>query len=158
MKSIALAVTSFLLFLTASSTAAEDTKPTVSAAITVYIYILETEATINLCRRVDAPDEASYNEVYRKYENEVRQTVTRIGFLVAQESRRMGVDKQALLEDLDDFIDRVARTIEQIVRVDRERFVLSCKYLPRAIITHEKPFESLTAKFPHEMEIIWEWP
>jgi hypothetical protein len=158
MKSIALAVTSFLLFLTASSTAAEDSKPAVSAAMTVYTYIVGTEATINLCRRIHALDESVYNKVYRKYQNEIRQTVIRIGFLVAQESRRMGVDKQVLMEDLDLFIDRAIQKIEQTVQEDRERFVSTCKDLPKAIMTQEKPFESLTAKFPHEMEIIWEWP
>jgi hypothetical protein len=45
-----------------------------------------------MCQRISALDTASYDKVYQKYQNEVRQTVIRIGFLVAPESRRVGVD------------------------------------------------------------------
>jgi hypothetical protein len=159
MKSIALAAISLLLILsTATAAPAGEANSAVSAAMTVYIYIAETEATIDVCRRIDALDLASYDEVYQKFQSEIRRTVIKIGLLVAQESRRIGIDKQALFNGVESLITDAIQTSDQIARVDLERFPLACKDLPKAIIARKKPFESLTAKFPHEMKVIQEWP
>jgi hypothetical protein len=154
MKSIVLAATGFLLFLTRAPAATEDTKAAVSAGMTVYAYIVETEATIDMCRRIDVANVASYDKVYQEYEDEIGRTVVRIGFLVAQASRRAGFDEQALLKALDTLIDKAVQTSQRMARIDPDRFALECKALPNAKIKKEKPFEPLDMMFPYEMSII----
>jgi arginine utilization protein RocB len=154
MKSTAFAATCFLLFLTTSPTMAEDAESAVRAAMRVYVHIVEPEATIDICRQIDAVDATSYEKVYQKYEDEIGRTVIRLGFLVAQEARRSGVDEQALFNALDVAIDNTIKIRERTARINSDFFSLECKTLPEAIISHTQPFEPLAAKFPHEMVLI----
>jgi len=143
-----------LLFLATSPTAAEDVKPAVNAAFTVYTSILETEAIIDMCRNTDTADAASYDGVYEQYEDEISQTVIRIGLLVGQEFRRAGVDERGIWKALDALSNLALQTSERMARLDPQRFVLECKALPTAILTKTKPFEPIATKFPQEIEII----
>jgi hypothetical protein len=154
MKSMALAATGFLLFLTTSSTSAEDTKLAVRAAITVYTHIVGTEAIIDTCRRIDVVDTASYDKVYQKYKDEISDVVVRIGFLVGRESRRTGADKQSLFRALDTLIDKAVQTSERLAQIDPERFSGECKTLPKAIIEKKNLFEPLAVRFPQEMKLL----
>ena len=154
MKSIVLAAAGFLLLLSAWSAVAENTNPNVRAAMTVYAHIVETEAIIDMCRRMAVADATPYDKVYKKYQGEIRDVVVRIGYLVGQESRHAGVDKQSLFKSLDTMIDQAVDTSEQMARADPERFAFECKTLPNAMIEQTKLFEPLTMRFPDEMKII----
>ena len=158
MKSIVFATAGLLLFLATSPTAAEDTQPSVSAAMTVYSYILETEAIIGMCGHVDIVNATSYHRVYKRYEDEISQTVIRIGFLVGQELRRAGVDEQAIWKALDAITDSTVQATERMARMNPERFTLGSRALPNAIIEKKKPFEPFATRFPQEMEVIQNRP
>ncbi|MNG34378.1 hypothetical protein D3C84_1208480 [compost metagenome] len=54
-----------------------------------------------MCRNTDTADAASYDGVYEQYEDEISQTVIRIGLLVGQEFRRAGVDERGIWKSLD---------------------------------------------------------
>ena len=143
-----------MFVLTTSSIAAEDIKPAIKSAMTVYTHIVETEAIIDICRRIDFADAVSYEKIYKRYQDETRNIVMRIGFLVGQEFRRAGVDKESLWKGLDTLIEKAVETGEQMARKDPNRFALECKGLPNAIIEKSRLFEPLGMRFPHEMKIL----
>jgi hypothetical protein len=153
-KSILLAAGALLMILRNSPTAAEDIKAAISAGMAVYAHIVETEATIDVCRRIDVADLTSYNNIYQTYQDEIGLTVVRIGFLVGQASQRGGVDEQSLAKALDALIDNIVQKTERMARIDPEQFALGCRSLPTAISKKTGPFESLHMKFPLEMKII----
>jgi hypothetical protein len=154
MKSIASVATGFFLFMTMASVAAEDIHTILIPAITVYEHILKTETVIESCRRSDATNATSYEELYRKYHDEIAETVIRIGLLVGKEFRRVDIEEQEMWKSLGSLTDSIAQTVERMVRIEPERFSRGCQTLPDAIIAGKKPFELLSAKFPKEMEII----
>ncbi len=53
-----------LLLLAILPAVAEDTKIVVSAGLTIYTYIVETESVINTCRHIDVSDATSYDKVF----------------------------------------------------------------------------------------------
>lgn len=149
-----LVASAFLLFLTTAPMAGEGSGAVVRAGMTVYSHIIRTESIIDVCRRVDVMDRTAYDDVYQKYENEIRGTILRIGFLIGEASHRAGVDAPSLFEALDALIDETLETAERMAHSNTVKFALECKILPTAIAEKAEPFEPLTKKFSNEMKII----
>src|SRR3954468_24438496 len=130
-----------------------ESTPAASAAMTVYLYITKVEITITHCDHIDPENSASYDRVYVEYHNETAQIARTTGFLVGQEARSKGVDKETLLDAVEEKVDIVVQEIERMAEDNSMRFMDFCRDLPKAANAKASPFEPLVQRFPREMNI-----
>jgi hypothetical protein len=131
-----------------------DRDTTVTAALTIYSYIIKVEATIQTCGRADPENAASYDKIYLTYHNEVARIVRSIGFLVGREAHSKGVEKEALFDSVRHLTETVMQDVERGTELDSTGFIDLCHDLPGAAAANVGLFAPLTQRFPQEMDII----
>ena len=154
MRLIALTIATLVILLNCRSPMAYDRDPAVTAALTIYSYIIRVEATIQTCGRADPENAASYDKIYSTYHNEVARTVMNIGFLVGREAHLKGVEKEALFDSVGHLTETVMQDVGRRVELDSRGFIDLCHDLPRAAAANAGLFAPLTQQFPQEMNII----
>ena len=154
MKLSSLVIVILVFFLNHRSLIADDHNPAISAEITVYLYIIKVEATIKTCGRFDPENTSLYGKVYAKYHDEISGIVTRIGFLVGQDARSKGIDKETLLDSMEHRVNIVTQEVERTAERDSTGFINLCHNMPKAAADKSGPFKPLVQRFPQEMNII----
>ena len=133
---------------------AYDRDTAVTAALTIYLYIIKVEATIQTCGRADSENAASYDKIYLTYRNEVARTVMNIGFVVGREVHLKGVEKETLFDSVRHLTETVMQDVDRRAELDSRGFMDLCHDLPRAAAANVGLFAPLTQRFPQEMDII----
>jgi len=129
----------------------------VNAAITIFRHILQVEATIEDCNRIDIEDGPLYEELYDRYRREVSQTAMMVGALVGHEARRSGMTKKVIFESIKRSIGISSQKNQYAPTTDPAPMLKSCRDLPAAIVSETTPFEPLERKFSKEITNIRDW-
>ena len=149
-----LTIVALALLLNYRSPVANDRDPSIAAEMTVYLCIVKVETTIKTCGRADPGNSTSYDKVYAKYHDEISGAVVKIGFLIGQEARLKGIDKETLFNFVERRVGAIGQEIERVAGLDSTRFMDLCHNLPKAAAAKIGPFEPLVRRFPQEMDII----
>jgi hypothetical protein len=144
-------------FLTAQPACiAQENQPGLDAALAIWRYIFEIDATLEICRRVDDSNAQSYYPLGQKFHNRVDNVMINVNHLLLVAGERTNRGKEFM-----DAAHGQKKTVgQEIVRTATENpedFRSRCRTLPEALAARSEPFQPLDQKFSAEKKLMQNW-